>query len=145
MSEDIRVFTAVSWRILNYYPAKGSRSLRRNTKTWKTVKVSTWFKISSSFQSTYLSQCPRPYLTSELKYSHLFTPTWNWAIKVILDKCIHEVWSAWMEKKELGDSAAAAVSAVMTWLMMIRDLVLNRFYRTYHLHFIYRTSGCLQY
>ena len=47
-------------------------------------------------------------------------------------------------KKELWDGPARDVSAVMMWLMMIRDLVLNRFYRTCHLHFICRTSSCSQ-
>lgn len=62
-------------------------------------------KISSSFPSTYLSRSPRPYLTSELKYPQPFTPTWNRAIKVILDKYIHEVWSAWMVKKKSYETA----------------------------------------
>lgn len=89
----------------NYYPVKGSRPLRRNTKTWKTDNVFTGFKNSLSFLSMFLSRCPRPYLTSEFKYSHLFTPTWNWAIEVIPDKCIHEVWSAWMGKKKIYEAA----------------------------------------
>lgn len=41
VSEDVRVFTAVSWRILNYYPVKGSRSLREGIpKHGKLIKCS---------------------------------------------------------------------------------------------------------
>lgn len=95
MSEDVTVFTAVSYRILDCYPVKGSRSLRRNTKTWKIYKVFTGFKLSSSFPSTYLSWCPRPYLTSEFKYSqflhsHETGPLRSYWINVFMKCDLHE-------------------------------------------------------
>ena len=82
-----------------WLPCKWKQVIKKGHEKWKNDKVFTGLKISSSFQRTYQSWCPRPYLTSELKYSQPFTPTWNRAIKVILDKCIHEVWSAWTEKR----------------------------------------------
>lgn len=70
-----------------------------------------------------------------------------------MHKCIHEAsvwflffyffWGGWVVG-EVIDLWGWAVAAVMTWLIVIRDLVSNWFYRTSHLHFIYGRNGCLQ-
>lgn len=48
-------------------------------------------------------------------------------------------------KRKLWDTAAARhISTMMTWLMLIRDCILNQFYRTSLPHFIYGRASCFQ-